>query len=529
MSDFKDKVIQKLDENIEWLNQQFNPTPEDQFPVQPLASHEQLDEIMESVRKLNMIDVEGIPKSQKEFENEIVGKMVSEIQQEIAKTESTELVEDLVKAISDETSKIRPDHLVTANAIRESAGLSPLKTIFPLQTLDRSKMKWDDYLYTFTPCELVDNPSTNQKVWFKREDYFAPLSNYENGQQGINGSKLRQAIWLMQQHILAGGSADIVHGTVIGSPQSPMATAVSRHFGGKTTTVLGATTAKTCLRHDMVTMSAWFGSEFNFVGSGYNSTIQPRCKAIISETNQDAYYLEYGITLDHEKHSAAKLAAFHALGGYQVQNIPDHITDLIIPAGSCNSCTSIFTGLAMYPKPNIKNVWLVGIGPNRLKFIEDRLDIIGKELNLPHIRNWLRDYRDNPDFGHQGERKNTASVLEKLKAMNPRQCGKTQMTSDMVGYVTPRFTVHHWDLHTTNWVRYNDLMDYQWGDIELHPRYEGKVMRFVQERAPELLNENTLFWIVGSKPYIKSMVSHCPELGDIPETVEVNNFVPVKK
>ncbi|AIX13138.1 hypothetical protein NW77_130 [Erwinia phage phiEa2809] len=458
MSDFTNKVIQKLDENIEWLNKQTQMGVEGGYPVQPLATPDQLRLLNQTVQRLN-----GLPQ----------------------------------------------------------------KTIFPLQTLDRSKMKWDDYLYTFTPCELVENPATQQKTWFKREDYFAPLSNYQNGQQGINGSKLRQAIWLLQQHILAGGSPDIVHGTVMGSPQSPMATAVSRHFGGKTTTVLGATKPSTCMKAGMVEMSAWFGSEFNFVGSGYNTVIQPRCKLLLEGTKPDAYYLEYGITLDHTKHASARLAAFHALGGYQVQNIPDHITDLIIPAGSCNSCTSIFTGLAMYPKPNIKNIWLVGIGPNRLRFIEERLDIIGKELGLPHIRAWTRDYRDNPGFGKDAPAPKAKNLLDIMKA--GRQTGKTEMTQAVIDSAKPRFTVHHWDLHSTNWVRYNDLMDYQWGDIELHPRYEGKVMRFVQERAPELLNENTLFWIVGSKPYIEPMKKNCPELGDIPTEVEVNAFNPVKK
>ena len=71
------------------------------------------------------------------------------------------------------------------------------KTIFDILSLDRNLVHWEDYLYKHTPCELVVNPETNQQVWFKREDYFAPLSNYVNGQQGINGSKLRQAIWLM--------------------------------------------------------------------------------------------------------------------------------------------------------------------------------------------------------------------------------------------------------------------------------------------------------------------------------------------
>ncbi|WPJ72073.1 hypothetical protein DEEACLCL_00056 [Salmonella phage CRW-SP2] len=395
------------------------------------------------------------------------------------------------------------------------------KTIFNALSLDRNVIHWEDYLYKHTPCELVTNPETNQQVWFKREDYFAPLSEYENGKQGINGSKLRQAIWLMLEHIKAGGSPDLIHGTVVGSPQSPMATAVSRHFGGKTTTVLGATKPTTFMNHDMVKMSAWFGSVFNFVGSGYNSTIQPRCKKLIEQQNPKAYYLEYGITLDHTVHSPARIAGFHKLGGEQVANIPDHITDLIIPAGSCNSCTSILTGLAMHPKPNLKNVWLIGIGPNRLKFIEERLDIIGKELGLPHIRAWTRDYRDNPDFGAE-------KPVERSRNLLALMGGKVTPTEEKSAPIPPRFTVHHVDLHTTNWVRYNDLMDYQWGDIELHPRYEGKVMTWIQQNKPELLNENSLFWIVGSKPYIEAMKPACPELGDIPDPdhVFIDTFIP---
>lgn len=398
------------------------------------------------------------------------------------------------------------------------------KTIFNTLSLSRDQVHWEDYLYKHTPCELVSNPETNQQVWFKREDYFAPLSNYANGQQGINGSKLRQAIWLMVEHLKAGGSPDIIHGTVVGSPQSPMATAVSRHFGGHTTTVLGATKPTTCMNHDMVAMSAWFGSIFNFVGSGYNSTIQPRCKKLIEQQNPKAYYLEYGITLDHKLHSPERIAGFHMLGGEQVANIPDHITDLIIPAGSCNSCTSILTGLAMHPKPNLKNVYLIGIGPNRLDFIESRLRIIGEYANLPHIVDFTRHYHDNPDYLYGkkdvAQSSKSVSLLGLFSRYDPKELER--------GTGSPRFNVHHWDLHTTNWVRYNDLMEYQWGDIELHPRYEGKVMTWIQEHKPELLNENSLFWIVGSKPYVEPMKAACPELGDIPggDHIFVDTFIP---
>lgn len=415
-----------------------------------------------------------------------------------------------------------PDH-VFSDAYHALKNAEARKTIFDVLSLDRSKVKWDDYLYKHTPCELVTNPETNQQVWFKREDYFAPLSDYANGRQGINGSKLRQAIWLMVEHLKAGGSPDIIHGTVVGSPQSPMATAVSRHFGGQTTTVLGATKPATCMRHEMVEMSAWFGSEFNFVGSGYNSTIQPRCKKLIDSENPKAYYLEYGITLDHNAHKAERIAGFHILGGEQVANIPDHITDLIIPAGSCNSCTSILTGLAMHPKPNLKNVYLIGIGPNRLDFIESRLRIIGEHANLPHIVDFERHYHDNPAYVYGGapqQGKRSVSLLDRMKA------NRGESAAENAPQATPRFAVHHWDLHTTAWVTYNDLMEYQFGDIELHPRYEGKVMTWIQKYKPELLNENSLFWIVGSKPYIDSMKASCPELGDVPETPSVNEFTP---
>jgi hypothetical protein len=50
-------------------------------------------------------------------------------------------------------------------------------------------------------------------------------------------------------------------------------------------------------------------------------------------------------------------------------------------------------------------------------------------------------------------------------------------------------------------------------------------MTWIQQNKPELLNENTLFWIVGSKPYIEPMKAACPELA-IPEAVPVNGFTP---
>lgn len=36
-----------------------------------------------------------------------------------------------------------------------------------------------------------------------------------------------------------------------------------------------------------------------------------------------------------------------------------------------------------------------------------------------------------------------------------------------------------------------------------HPTYEGKVFEYLKTRLPELMNENTLFWIVGSEPKLE--------------------------
>ena len=42
-------------------------------------------------------------------------------------------------------------------------------SIFPEYTLDIKRLRWHQYLGVLTPWQLHDG------LWFKREDYFAPL------------------------------------------------------------------------------------------------------------------------------------------------------------------------------------------------------------------------------------------------------------------------------------------------------------------------------------------------------------------
>lgn len=358
-------------------------------------------------------------------------------------------------------------------------------TIFDTISINRSKSRWEEHLYDMVPVQELTHPITGQTMKFKRGDFFAPL-----GYGGINGDKLRVAIHIMNEHAKRGGDKVLAHGTVMGSPQSPMAAAVARHFGYKTVTVLGGTKPETCIKKDTIQMTAWFGSDFAFVGNGYNNVIQPRVQKILSEKAPSGLYLEYGITLDHRKHEAARIAAFHGVGAEQVKNIPDDVDTLIIPFGSANSGTSILLGLCKYPKPNIKEVVLVGIGPNRVKFMQERLKVIGDHLGIN------TDMFDLTEMDKPKEDANTANVMDFFGAeTKPTGRGKY-------------YRLTHFDLHTTKYVEYNDLMEYSWGELELHPRYEGKVMTYLQEKHPEYIRPSSLFWIVGSKPRLEPMMAN---------------------
>lgn len=114
-------------------------------------------------------------------------------------------------------------------------------TIFPILSISRDEIKWDDYLYELTPVQKVG------RLYFKRDDHFAPL-----GYGGINGSKLRQAIWLVKNYIDGGGSKTIYSGASVKSPQLPMTSAVATHFGLKSKHVIGATNQKQPLSMKML-------------------------------------------------------------------------------------------------------------------------------------------------------------------------------------------------------------------------------------------------------------------------------------
>lgn len=349
--------------------------------------------------------------------------------------------------------------------------MDTLTTVFPQATLERS-MPWEQFMYDLTPVEQRNG------LYFKREDYFAPL-----GYGGINGSKLRQLIHLVDRYVKQGNPQGIITGASVLSPQISMGALVAKHYGLPITVVLGATKPETAIKHENVAIASAVGARFLYHSVGYNPALQGAVSKFAATPEYAGHYrLHYGITTDKAA-SAEEVEAFHSVGAYQVKNIPTHVEHLYMTAGSCNSCVSVLYGIVKYAPPSLKTVTLLGIGPNRLEFIQERLGIIEQATGLSIRKYFNYDYKHNPEL--------------QVKHNNGSQ-----------GHVQ----VINYDLHTTKYAGYQDRMPWNQDGIEYHPTYEGKALRYLNE--PNLASDfarfhardnKSLFWIVGSQPTKKAM------------------------
>lgn len=314
-------------------------------------------------------------------------------------------------------------------------------SIFPEFSINRSVVDWSQYLYELTPFEQVEG------VWFKREDKFAPL-----GYGGINGSKLRQCIYLIDKYVKeTKNPTGILSGASVKSPQLSMSTAVAKHYGLESIQVIGATKPETAMLHENVAIAAHLGAKFVITSVAYNPVLQKKVVEL-QKTYPDYFKLEYGISVSG---SAKDIEAFHRIGAEQVKNFPDEVENLVIPTGSANSAISILYGLALYPPKNLKTIYLVLIGPNKTDFMQERLERIAKVAGIQDIYG---------EYEYKG-----------------------------------------FDLHGTGYASYGDEMPESHSDITFHPTYEGKCWRYLKANAPELLTDKTCLWIVGSKPKLENM------------------------
>lgn len=292
-------------------------------------------------------------------------------------------------------------------------------------------MKFTD-IYELTPCQKRGD------LWFKREDLYAP-----NGYGSVNGSKLRQLVWL----IITSGKKRVISGCVTGSPQNVMVAAVCKDLGLDALLITPSLDFK---KYSMLKLAETYGFQFLYSKIGYAKTLESFC---FKQRQEDDFVVEMNISRHEKRNTPEEIRAFHAVGAYQVQNIPPHITRLIMPCGSCNSVVSVLYGLASYPN-NVKEVVLMGIGNNGSKNINYVFDRLG--LMDPVIKEIVLD---NIDFTY-------------------------------------------YNLNGSGYCKYADLMPYEYDGIIFHPRYEGKIMNYIFEKKLNELyfDDETLFWIVGSEP-----------------------------
>lgn len=332
-------------------------------------------------------------------------------------------------------------------------------SIFPAATLTGED--WANRICDFTPIEERGGRL------YKREDYFAPL-----GFGGINGSKLRQLVWLVDRYRARGGTAGVLTGASVLSPQVSMAALVARHNNLPCTVVLGATKPDTCQRHENVRIATLAGASFVFQPVGFNPALQ-RAVAALHRSRPAWFRLPYGISTDEDAPDS-DVADFHTVGAHQAANVPPEARTLVMTAGSCNSCVSVLAGLARAENA-VERVVLLGVGPTRLRWIEKRLAQIDPALPA----RYRRRYHHHADLEH--EHQTDGPVL-----------------------------LEHWDLHATGYATYQDRMPFNFDGIDFHPTYEGKALSYMADHRREFAwfwdaAGDALFWIVGSAPSLRAM------------------------
>ena len=267
--------------------------------------------------------------------------------------------------------------------------------------------------------------------WYKREDM-------HRGLNGANGAKLRACEHLIGTALNRGATTIITAASIL-SPQHAIVSDVCKRFNIEAHHIVGATNPASAKKHVSVAAALSSGANFHYIGSGFNASLQKAARDL-AEALPGAYVLPYGISTPSTS-SPKDITAFARVGGHQVENIPQQVKTLVVPFGSGNSATGILTGMHEHNRDFA--VKLMGIGPSKYEWMQDRLKKIG-------VR-WPRD-------------------LEYI------------------------------DLHGMGFATYSDKMPETRDGIAFHPTYEGKIVRYLDKKRPSwwtTRDGTTCMWIVG--------------------------------
>jgi 1-aminocyclopropane-1-carboxylate deaminase/D-cysteine desulfhydrase-like pyridoxal-dependent ACC family enzyme len=270
--------------------------------------------------------------------------------------------------------------------------------------------------------------------WYKREDL-------HRNAYGVNGAKYRACRHLMTKAILDGYDWVVSAQSVL-SPQSPIVATLAEELGIGCTLVYGASKPETVIKHRNVAIAVEAGAMVDTTPRvAYNPVIQPYAARLAEEMG--AWQLPYAIS-PPETASEADLQSFLAVGGAQARNLPDEVRTLVISFGSGNTTAGMLFGLWLHGSKNVERIVLVGVGPDREAWMNERLVRAGVDLMaLPPIT------------------------------------------------IMP---LHGW------FAEYGDKMPETVDDIVMHPTYEGKAIRFLNGSSLDWWHDrdgSVGFWIVG--------------------------------
>lgn len=277
--------------------------------------------------------------------------------------------------------------------------------------------------------------------WELRNGLWYKMEHYHRNAYGVNGAKYRAC-----RHLLKGarvrGYLGVVSAQSVLSPQSSICATLAEELGMTCTLVFGASKPETVVKHPNVAVAIRAGARVDTTPRvAYNGVIQPYAARLAGVLG--AWQLPYAISPPADA-SPSELRAFLSVNGAQALDLPRGLKTLVIPFGSGNTVAGLLYGLATHGTGDLQTLVLAGVGPDRSKWLEDCL-----------------------------ERAGVSGILNKLDI---------QKIS-----LHPKFAV------------YSDKMPETIDDIVMHPTYEGKVVRYLNQTRPDwwaARDGSAGFWIV---------------------------------
>jgi Pyridoxal-phosphate dependent enzyme len=269
--------------------------------------------------------------------------------------------------------------------------------------------------------------------WYKRDD----LLRFSNG---VNG-KVRSALYLAEL-AKAQGAVELVYGGSVLAPALGRVASAAAYAGLECRIVVGSDPAK-AVRHDTVRVAVEAGARLVRSSVPYNPALQKRAREIADGSGGRTFQVPYGVST-REGWRPRQVRAFLEVDTAQVaQLIASPVETLIIPFGSGNAAAAILYGLANVGAGNLRRIVLMGVGPDRMGWLRQRLEYV--QVAVPPIE------------------------------------------------------MLHIPLHP-HFAQYSDRMAETCDGITMHPTYEGKVVRYLNTTAPPWWarrDDTTCLWIVG--------------------------------